>query len=300
VLVPDEIGLNILRQGDGLHPELYVPSGGIEHPESVHVFIPKFLSDPTAADLSAMTDLKAVQLLTAGHDGWPERLPPGVSLCNGHGAHGRSTAEWVLAVTLAHLRGLPAFLDHQRNKEWRFAHTQTLSGAKILVLGAGDVAMHIRRLAEPFGADVTLVGRRTRPGVTIINTVHDALGSYDVIVLAIPYNADTHGLVDDLFLARLRPGALVVNAARGAIVDTDALLRALDERRIRAAIDVVDPEPLPRDHPLWGAPGLILTPHVGASVHGKLVGAYEVALNQILSLKSGNRPENLVSTDGRT
>jgi phosphoglycerate dehydrogenase-like enzyme len=297
VLVPDNVGLDILGKAHQLTPELYSRWEAISDPESVDVFIPRFLSDAAETDLSLMTNLKAVQLLTAGHDGWPERLPRGVSLCNGHGAHGKSTAEWVLAVTLAQLRGLPEFLGHQQAREWRFTHTQTLAGAKMLVLGAGDVALNIRRLAEPFGANVTLVGQRARSGVSSMESVLESMGDYDIIVLALPYNEHTHHLVDTSFIGRLRPGALLVNAARGPVIETPALLKALDERRIRAAIDVVDPEPLPEHHPLWSAPGLLVTPHVGASVHGKLVSAYEVALNQILSLKGGGRPDNLVPAE---
>lgn len=297
VLVPDQVGVEILGVEDQLRPELYVPSEPIDDPGSVDAFVPPFLSEPAAApDLSQMTGLRAVQLLTAGHDGWPALLPPGVSLCSGHGAHGQSTAEWVLAVALAQLRRLPAFMKHQSVGEWRFCHTHSLAGAKMLVLGAGDVAQNVRRLAEPFGATVTLAGQRARNGVITLTQAVEELGNHDIIVLALPLNDHTNRLVDASFIARMRENSLLINAARGPIVDTDALLQALREERIQAAVDVVDPEPLPLEHPLWTAPGLIITPHVGASIHGKLLGAYEVARSQILSLKEGRSPKNLVFT----
>lgn len=300
VLVPDEVGVEVLAGVDGVDVEHYDDPRDILRPDSVSVFVPRFLSPAREAPLEAMTGLRMVQLLTAGHDGWTDVLPAGVLLSSCHGAHGRSTAEWVLAVMLADLRSLPFFLERQSAHEWRFAHTATLADARVLVIGAGDVGQHVKRLAEPFGADVTLVGRTARDGVRAMSELHVLLGEQDVVVLAVPLTTDTRRLGDAPFLSRLREGALLVNAARGPVVDTDALVSELATGRIRAAIDVVDPEPLPADHPLWSVPGLILTPHVGASITDKLIPAYRTAGDQISQLVRGEVPSNVVAEGGRS
>ena len=127
-----------------------------------------------------------------------------------------------------------------------------------------------------------------------IDEVHDLLPGHDAAVIVIPLTDDTRGLVDARFLAAMPDGALLVNAARGPVVDTDALVRELQTGRLRAAVDVTDPEPLPADHPLWTAPGLLLTPHVGGSVPGGMDRAFRVAVEQISAFARGDAPPNLV------
>jgi phosphoglycerate dehydrogenase-like enzyme len=140
----------------------------------------------------------------------------------------------------------------------------------------------------------TLVGRRARDGVHGIDEVLDLLPDHDACVVIVPLTDDTRDLIDAAFLAAMPDGSVLVNAARGPVADTDALTAELMSGRIRAAVDVTEPEPLPADHPLWRAPGLLLTPHVGGSVPGGLRRAYGVAAGQIAAFARGEQPPNLV------
>jgi phosphoglycerate dehydrogenase-like enzyme len=164
----------------------------------------------------------------------------------------------------------------------------------VLIVGAGDVAENTVRRLAPFEVATTLVGRRARAGVHGIDEVLDLLPDHDACVVIVPLTDDTRGLIDAAFLAAMPDGAVLVNAARGPVADTDALTAELTSGRLRAAVDVTEPEPLPADHPLWGAPGLLLTPHVGGSVPAALRRAYGVAAEQVAAFARGEQPPNLV------
>jgi phosphoglycerate dehydrogenase-like enzyme len=239
--------------------------------------------------------LNLVQLLSAGAEMWVGRLPEGVRLSDCQGAHGGVTAEWVLAAILAVLREVPVFVRAQDEERWDQHVTDTLTGKRVLLVGAGDLADQTARRLDPFDvASVTRVGRRAREGVHATSELPELLGEADVVVLLVPLTDETRGLVDAAFLAAMPDGALLVNAARGPVVDTDALLAELSAERLRAVVDVVDPEPLPADHPLWRAPNLLITPHVGGSVPGHLERAYGVVHTQLEAVARGEDPPNLV------
>ncbi len=119
----------------------------------------------------------------------------------------------------------------------------------------------------------------------------------DVIVLIVPLTPETHRLIDADAMARMKQGALLVNAARGPVVDTDALVSALNEKRIRAALDVTDPEPLPAGHPLWSAPNLLLTPHVGGSSPLYMSRAFDLVAEQVKRFANGEPLKNIVEGD---
>ncbi|MFW6033556.1 MAG: 2-hydroxyacid dehydrogenase [bacterium] len=247
------------------------PSAGTDRVEFV-VLAPTG-GDRLAGMLPAMPRLRVVQTLNAGVD-WVPELPSGVTLCNASGVHDGPVAEWVLAGILASYKRLPHYLDHQRSARWDSSGNlafgggpaaDDLSGATVLVVGYGSIGAAVEARLAPFGAHVLRVARHGRPGVHEPSALADLLPDADIVVLLAPATTETAGLVDERFLAALRPGALVVNASRGSLVDTDALLAALAERRVRAVLDATDPEPLPDGHPLWTAPGLIITPHVAGS-----------------------------------
>jgi phosphoglycerate dehydrogenase-like enzyme len=204
------------------------------------------------------------------------------------------TAEWIVAVLLAVYRHLPDFVRAQAEPRWAYHQTEELAGKRVLVVGAGDVAEHTVRRLAPFEVETTLVGRRARDGVHGIDEVRDLLPRHDACVVIVPLTNDTRGLIDAAFLAAMPDGALLVNAARGPVADTDALTAELTSGRLRAAVDVTDPEPLPAEHPLWRAPGLLLTPHVGGSVPGAMPRAYRIAAEQVAAYSRGERPPNLV------
>jgi phosphoglycerate dehydrogenase-like enzyme len=239
--------------------------------------------------------LRLIQLLNAGVEAWLPHVPDGVLLANCRGAHGGSTAEWVVAVLLSIYRDLSAFDLARRERRWDYHHTDTLQGKRILVIGAGDLGQQVRRRLEPFDTSVTLVGTVARDDVRGVRELPELLGDFDAVIVVVPVTTRTIGMVDAEFLAGMADGAVLVNAARGQVVDTDALLAELRSERLLAALDVTDPDPLPPDHPLWTAPGLVLTPHVAGSCRGSLDRAYAVAAEGIERFVRGERPNNLVS-----
>ena len=223
---------------------------------------------PGGGFLEGLPRLELVQLLTAGAERFIGRLPDGVVLCNARGAHTPSTAEWVMAAVLAAQRGIPFFTREQDAGRWSFRTQHTLFGARVLIVGAGDIGRAVQRMLDGFGAEVVLVARSARDGVHPTAELPRLLPDADVVVLVVPVTPETTGMVDAAFLAAMKDDALLVNAARGVVVVTDALLAELGRGRLRAALDVTDPEPLPPGHPLWSAPGLLLTPHVGGEIPG--------------------------------
>ena len=293
VLVPDEAGIAALSAVHGLDVVRYDVGG--ELPERAEVLVPGFLAPvETAALLARLPNLKLIQLLTAGAENWVGRVPEHVMLSVARGAHGGSTAEWALATLLAVYRELITFERERAAGTWVRMPTETLIDKRVLVIGAGDLGTQLRRRLDACDAVTTLVGTTARDGVHGFDEVPDLLGTHDAVVLMVPLTPATEGMVDAEFLSRMRDGAVLVNAARGKIVDTDALVAELAAGRLRAALDVTEPEPPPAGHPLWTVPNLLLTPHVAASVEGYEGRAYAVVAEEIARYAAGERPRNLV------
>lgn len=299
VLVPEDEGEAALAEVAGVEVVRYDPGGDLpEEAARAQVLVPPFLAPTSAVQVvERLPELRLVQLLTAGAEAWLGKLPAGVALSDCRGAHGGATAEWIVGALLAVYRHFPQFVRAQDAGRWDYHVTDALAGKRVLIVGAGDVAEQTVRRLEPFEVTTTLVARRARPGVHGIDEVHELLGRHDACVVVVPLTDATRGLVDAEFLAAMPDGALLVNAARGPVADTDALTAELTSGRLRAALDVTDPEPLPDGHPLWRAPGLFLCPHVGGSVPGRLERAYAIAAEQIAAFARGEEPPNLV-TDG--
>jgi phosphoglycerate dehydrogenase-like enzyme len=262
-------------------------------PSAVRFWVPPFTSTVRAATLlPRMTSVEAVQLLSAGADAWAGQVPDGVRLCDARGVHDPSTSEWALTATLAALRRFPEFVRAQQRHEWAFA-TQTptdeLTGKRVLLIGAGSIGAAIAAKLAPFDVRLTRVARTARPGEGVhgVAELPALLGSAEVVILVVPLTDATRGLVDAAFLAALPDGALLVNAARGPVVDTEALVAELRTGRISAALDVTDPEPLPVGHPLWDLDNVLLTPHVGGSVRGLLGRGYRLAGEQLRRFAAG-------------
>jgi len=233
---------------------------------------PPFGRDPdeAAAAAAKLTSLRVVQTQSAGVDavlGW---VPEQVQLCDARGVHGSSTSEWALTAILSVLREFPRFERARLARRWEDAVTEELAGKRVLIIGAGDVGRQLARRLAACDAESVLVARTGRDDVHGVAALPELLPRAEVVVLLVPQTSETLGMVGPDFLSRMRDGALLVNAARGPIVDTQALLAELESGRLRAALDVTDPEPLPADHPLWHAPNLLLTPHVAGSVPGLL------------------------------
>ncbi|OLL79656.1 D-3-phosphoglycerate dehydrogenase [Pseudonocardia sp. Ae168_Ps1] len=297
VLVSDDEGIEILSEVEGLEPVRYDPAAPLPaEAASARALVPPFLSGTDAVAITEkLPRLEIVQLLTAGAEAWIGRLPEGVALSDGRGAHGGATAEWVVSVLLAVYRHLDRFVRAQDRGVWDYHRTDELAGKRILVVGAGDVGERTKARLEPFDVEITMVGRTARDGVHGWDELPRLLPEHDATVLIVPLTDETRGMVDAEFLAAMPDGALLVNGARGPVCDTDALLAELRSGRLRSAVDVTDPEPLPEGHPLFSAPGLLLTPHVGGSVPLAMQRAYRVAAEQLAAFVRGEEPPNLVT-----
>ena len=245
--------------------------------------------------LDRMPRLSVIQLLSAGVESWLPVVPPGVVLCNGRGIHGGPTAELAIAGLLAVLRQLPRFVEQQRDRVWQATEVHSLDGMRVLVLGAGDIGQRVASVVRLLDAEATLVARHQRPGVEPIAALPELLAQHDVVVVALPLTAETEGLVDAAFLAAMRDGAVLVNIARGKIVHTTALVAELQAQRLQAFLDVTEPEPLPVDHPLWTAPGVLITPHVGGGTPGWANRAYRLVREQLSRFVAGEPLRNVVS-----
>jgi phosphoglycerate dehydrogenase-like enzyme len=267
--------------GEAARAQVWVPQAGGPSPSD-------------AEFVRALPRLQLVQLLSAGAERFAGRLPEGIVLCNARGAHTPATAEWVMAALLAAQRGIPHFVREQAAGRWSFSTQRSMFGARVLMVGAGDIGRTVGRMLEGFDVELTYVARTARDGVRSVDELPELLPHADVVVLLVPVTPETTGLVDADFLAAMPDGALLVNAARGVVVDTDALLAELQNGRLRAALDVTEPEPLPGGHPLWSAPGLLLTPHVGGVIPDTNERAAAAVTDQLTRVLAGQPLINVV------
>ncbi|GLY99775.1 2-hydroxyacid dehydrogenase [Actinoplanes sp. NBRC 103695] len=300
------------EKGRGLLGEL--PAGAVvevctdaeslpSDPADVEFWVPPFLAGPDAAALLAkLGGLRVIQLLSAGADAWIGRVPSQVTLCDGRGVHDSPMAEWVVGAAIAMMREFPAFARAQERGDWSYAGltpTRELTGSRVLIVGAGSIGAAIERHLAPFDVTITRVARTARRDQRVhgVEDLPRLLPDADVVVLIVPLTEQTRGMVDAAFLAAMPDGAVLINGARGPVVDTAALLTEVTPGRISAALDVTDPEPLPPDHPLWRLPNVFITPHVGGSVRGMLPRGYALAGDQLRRYAAGADLINQVSGD---
>lgn len=231
------------------------------------VVLPYLDSSRAIPRLASIEGLEVVQTLTAGYDNVLAHLPDGVTLCNAAGVHDASTAELAVGLAIAALRGIGDFARAQVSGQWLSGYRPALADRRVLVIGTGSVGSAVVDRFAPFEVHLTRVASRARDDarghVHGVDELPALLPDHDVVVLVVPLSDSTRGLVDAAFLAAMPDGALLVNVARGPVVDTDALVAEVSTGRIAAALDVTDPEPLPADHPLWRLPGVLVSPHVG-------------------------------------
>ncbi|WSQ11997.1 2-hydroxyacid dehydrogenase [Streptomyces sp. NBC_01231] len=255
-----------------------------------------------------LSSVQVVQTLSAGTDAVEPgltHLRPGVRLCNARGVHEASTAELALTLVLASLRGVPGFVRAQDRGEWRGGFRPALADRNVLVVGYGSIGSAIEDRLVPF--EVARVARVARSGrTTARGPVHpltelpSLLPEADVVILSTPLSETTRHLVNADFLARMKDGALLVNVARGPVVDTKALLAELESGRLTAALDVTDPEPLPPGHPLWHAPGVLISPHVGGPTSAFLPRAKRLLVDQLNRFVNQEPLRNVILTTGAT
>ena len=264
------------------------------------VVAPHGFVDPVGfARLHDLSRLSFVQLPSAGYEHVLPHLPAGIALGNARGVHDDETAELAIALVLASLRGLDECAHQQTARQWISRTRMSLADRRVMVLGHGSVGSAIAARLEPFRVDLVRVARTARdePCGHVHGTDELAalLPTVDVVIVIVPLTDETLGLVDADFLALMPDGALFVNVARGTVVDTDALLAELESGRLRAALDVTDPEPLPADHRLWSVPGVIITPHEGGNTtatHARMVALVQ---RQLDLLAAGEPLVNVVA-----
>ena len=297
--------------------ELIPLTQDLDHEVEIDVWIPEFYAARATRVWPHLRGVKLVLCMLAGTEWIPGTVGPHVTICNAHGAHNIATAEWTVGAILAMLKYFPQYLDIQHTEVWkrRFELSQRyaelnadprphyppvlleeLTGKTVLMVGHGAIGKEIERMLEPFRVKMLRVARmaRTEPLVSAVSELDSLLPQADVVVLILPYTKESHGLIGSRQLALMHQGALLVNAARGPIVDTDALVEALKAGKIRAALDVTEPEPLPQGHPLWSCPNLLITPHIAASSPQFAVNALRVAAGELRRYMSGEPLENVV------
>ncbi len=249
--------------------------------------------------LPRLDGLRVIQTLSAGVDFIDGMVPDGVVLCDAAGVHDIGVSEWVLAAILAMQRELPLYVRQQGRAEWKGAPAlaRELDRAQVLIVGHGSIGRAVAARLRPFGARVAGIARTPRQGDGVhgLDQLDALLPEADVVVVLLPLTAETRGLVDARFLARMKDGALLVNAGRGAVADTQAITDAVLAGRIRAALDVVDPEPLPADHPLWSAPGVLITPHVAGTSEHFIERAWALVADQLRRYMAGEPLRNVVT-----
>jgi phosphoglycerate dehydrogenase-like enzyme len=262
---------------------------------NVGFYVPPYLGPPLTLELiKEMPNLEVVQLLTVGFDAALAHVPEHVTLCNAVGVHESGTAELAVALVLASLRGIDDYARAMPQGAWIHDRRASLVDRSVIIIGAGGVGRAIADRLIPFEVDVTLVARSQRPGVVSISELPHLLPDADIVILAVPLNTETEKLVDNDFLTRMRDGALLVNVARGGVVDTDALVRHVKQGRIRAALDVTDPEPLPSNHELWITPGVLISPHVGGDTSAFVPRAKRLVDSQINLWRRGDPLAHIV------
>lgn len=230
----------------------------------VEFYVPPYMKwEPALGMLARLPALRVVQLLTAGIDWIAPHVPRGARLHRGVGVHEAAVTEWVIAAILGMTKGIPEFVRFQDQAAWSHRRVGGLFGSRAVVVGHGAIGRATGSVLESLGVAVTGVSRSGNPPTVRLSELPALLPTCDILVILLPLTDDTLGLVDEAILKLLPDGALVVNAARGSIVERTALERELVSGRLRAALDVTDPEPLPAGSPLWALPNVLITPHVG-------------------------------------
>jgi len=300
IWVPDQEIADAIADIDGVVARIY--DGRSEElpgdPAEVVFYVPPFVATPRSREILAeMPNLQVVQLQVAGVDTFLPYIADGVALCNARGVHDASTAEWVVGGIIAAQREFPGFAGAQREGRWDWHMTDALTDRTVMIVGYGSVGAAIERRLVPFETRIVRVARTARDGVHPVGALPDLLPEADVVVLIVPSTTATTGMVGKAFLERMKDGALLVNAARGTVVDTGALLAELTGRRLRAVLDVTDPEPLPAGHPLWSAPGVFITPHVGGSTPASRRRAVALVREQVIRFATREPLHNIIKGD---
>ena len=290
---------------DGLDERLEiveVPADPLGDPrlDEVRVLIPPLMRNSADEDydlktvLERMKGLEYVQALSAGVDNIVGAVPEGVLLCSVRGAYDELVAELLLTGILSIYKEIPHYVHAQDQGAWTPKQVRVVQGKTVLYIGYGSISQCLERYLEPFQVKTLKVARTKRADVESLDALPELLPQADIVVLLTPLTDETRGIVNAEFLDRMKPGSLLVNGARGGCVDTEALLAATRDRGIQAFLDVTDPEPLPEDHPLWSAPGVFITPHIGSLVADNRERCFQVVRENLTTWVNGGQPKNRV------
>lgn len=287
-------------------PELVVPKGfrkfsPLDFPlessdlSEITIYIQPYMTDIELLEpVRAMSNLQLLQLPNAGYESAIAYIRPGVTLCNAQGVHNASTAELAVGLAIAMKRGFPDFIRAQAKSQWSHERRGSLNDSNIAIVGAGSIAQTLVSYLEPYEVKITTFSRSGANGSIQFDQFDHLMPSFDIIFLILPLNPESHHMFDSRRLALLKDGAILINVARGKIIDTAALVLELNSGRISAALDVTDPEPLPRDHALWSAKNVMITPHVGGDSAAFEKRGRRFMEEQLQRIADGLEPLNII------
>jgi phosphoglycerate dehydrogenase-like enzyme len=285
--------LNVPSKFKKLSPKTTPIQGGDF--SEVTFYVPWYMGGRPALEMTQkMPNLKILQVPNAGYDDALEFVRPGITLCNGKSIHDDSTAELAVGLTIASLRGFADFVRNQDKSEWVHTRNKSINDRKIGIVGFGSIGSTIAKMLAGFAVEIVAFTQSGRDNTIAIADLDKHLPTLDVVILILPLTPESKHLFNAKRLALMKDRALLVNVARGPIVETDALVKELNSGRITAALDVTDPEPLPKDHPLWLAKGVLISPHVGGNTTAFEKRAKRLIESQLQLLASGERLNNII------
>ena len=291
--LPDPMpNLVVLDEGESLSDDVAARVG---------FYVRPYYQEMGPEEFAGMPNLEVVQTLTAGVDSVKPHIPKHALLCNAAGVHDAATAELTVGLMIAAQRAFGVYWERQREQHWQHDFNPGLADARVLIIGAGHIGKAITRRLLPFEVHIDRVARTARTDE--LGVVHDMsaldtlLPQADIVSIIVPLSESTEHLVNSAFLAKMKDGALLVNTSRGRVVDQDALLKELQTRRLRAALDVQDPEPLPAGHPLWTAPNTLITPHIGGDTGAFVPRAQRLVVSQVNRWLAGEPLANIIPRD---
>jgi phosphoglycerate dehydrogenase-like enzyme len=262
----------------------------------INFYVPHYFGGAKALNyVNQMPQLKYLQMPNAGYDDALDYVREGLIIANAAGVHDDSTAELAVGLAIASRRGFVDFVRAQDKGEWAHQRYTSFSDSKIGLIGHGSIGKTITKNLSGFAVEVVPFTRSGTDGSVKILELDKYLPTFDIIILILPLTPESRHLFGKERLSLMKDGALIVNVARGAIIDSDALLTELQSQRIYAALDVTDPEPLPQGHALWGAPNLIIAPHVGGDSTAFEPRARRLVEGQLERLVRGEEIINIVA-----
>ena len=274
------------------------PMDGPAPRERFDIVVPPYMQMAKVLDRLDGVPTRLVQSQSIGYDGVAEQLPEGLVFANAASVHETSTAELAVGLAIAVQRRIDTFAVDTAAGRWAPVFAESLADRRVLLIGYGGVGKAVAARLAPFEVEITAVASRAREedGMPVhgVDELPGLLGAAEIVILTLPGGEGTRGIVDDAFLSALPDGALVINVGRGSLVDTDALVDHVRRGRVRVALDVTDPEPLPEGHPLWGLPGVLIVPHVGGASSAMKPRIARLVRKQIERMAAGEEPLNVV------